>query len=63
MRLLDSGLYGPSLGVEDSRATPDQQKILVTAPENVRRMLIINEEQASLYSSKFDAEWNKFHLG
>ena len=46
-----------------AKATPEQQKILVTAPENARKMLIINEEQAALYSAKYDAEWNRFQLG
>ena len=26
-------------------------------------MLIINEEQAALYSAKYEAEWNRFQLG
>jgi putative spermidine/putrescine transport system substrate-binding protein len=62
MRLLDAGTYGPSLGIASAKATPEQQKILVTAPENAKKMLIINEEQAALYSAKFDAEWNRFQL-
>ena len=63
MRLLDAGIYGPSLGAAASKATPEQQKTLVTAPENVRKMLVINEEQGALYSEKYDAEWNRFQLG
>lgn len=63
MRLLDVGTYGPSLTTAAAKATPEQQKIIVTAPENVRRMLIINEEQAAQYSAKYDAEWNRFQLG
>ena len=63
LRLLDVGTYGPSLGVAAGKATPEQQKIMVTSPENARRMLVINEEQAALYSAKYDAEWNRFQLG
>jgi putative spermidine/putrescine transport system substrate-binding protein len=62
-RLLDAGTYGPALTAAAAKATPDQQKILVTSPDNVRRMLIINEEQAAQYSAKYDAEWNRFQLG
>ena len=62
MRLLDAGTYGPALGTAAAKATPEQQKILVTAPENARKMLIINEEQAALYSAKYEAEWNRFQL-
>ncbi len=32
------------------QGTPEQRKLMVTAPENVKRMLILNEEQAALYS-------------
>lgn len=63
MRLLDFGTYGPSLGTAAAKATPEQQRLLVTAPENVRQMLIINEEQAAHYSVKYEDEWNKFLLG
>jgi putative spermidine/putrescine transport system substrate-binding protein len=62
LRLLDAGTYGPALGTAAAKATADQQKILVTAPENVRKMLIINEEQAAQYSAKYEAEWNRFQL-
>jgi len=62
LRLLDAGTYGPALGSAAAKATPEQQKILVTAPENVRKMLVINEEQAAQYSAKYDAEWNRFQL-
>ena len=63
LRLLDAGIYGPSLGRAAAKATPEQQKILVTSPENVKKMLIINEEQGAQYSQKYDAEWNRFQLG
>lgn len=63
MRLLDAGTYGPVLGAAAAKATADQQKILVTAPGNASRMLIINEEQAAQYSAKYEAEWNRFQLG
>ncbi|MCC6869590.1 MAG: ABC transporter substrate-binding protein [Burkholderiales bacterium] len=63
LRLLDVGTYGPSLGAAAARATPEQQKILVTAPDNVRQMLIIDEVEAARYSAKYEAEWNRFLLG
>jgi len=63
LRLLDAGTYGPALGTAAAKATPEQQKVLVTAPENARKMFIINEEQAAQYSAKYDAEWNRFQLG
>lgn len=63
MRLLPVGTYGPVLGSAAAKATPEQRKILVTAPENAKDMLIINEEQAGLYMTKYEEQWNKFQLG
>ena len=62
LRLLDAGTYGPALTSAAAKATPEQQKALVTAPENAKKMLIINEEQAAQYSAKYEAEWNRFQL-
>jgi len=63
LRLLDVGTYGPVQGAAAAKATPEQQRIMATSPENVRKMLVINEEQAAQYSAKYDAEWNRFLLG
>ena len=63
LRLLDDGTYGPALGTAAAKATAEQQKFMVTAPDNVKKMLVINEEQAAQYSAKYDAEWNRFQLG
>ena len=63
MRLLDVGTYGPVLGSAAAKGTGEQQKWMVTAPANIKNTLIINEEQAALYSSKYEAEWNRFQLG
>jgi len=62
-RLLAAGLYGPVLGSAASKGTPDQQRLMVTAPANQARMLIIDEEQAALYSRKYEAAWTQFQLG
>ena len=62
-RLIDFGTYGPVLGSAAAKGSPEQRKLMVTAPENVSRMLIINEEQAALYSAKYENEWNRMQLG
>ena len=62
-RLLADGLYGPVLASAAAKATPEQQAQLVTAPANAARMLIINEEQAALYSAKYNTAWTEFQLG
>ena len=46
-----------------AKGTPEQRRLLVTAPENIKQMLILNEEQAALYSAKYENEWNKLQLG
>ena len=63
MRLLDAGTYGPVLGEAAAKGTAEQRKWLVSAPENAKGMLIISEEQAALYSAKYEAEWNRMQLG
>lgn len=62
-RLLSDGLYGPVLAGAAAKATPEQQAALVTAPANAARMLVINEEQASLYSKTYETAWTQFQLG
>jgi putative spermidine/putrescine transport system substrate-binding protein len=62
-RLLDFGTYGPVLGSVAEKGTPEQRKALVTAPENIKNMLILNEEQAALYSAKYETEWDRMQLG
>jgi len=61
-RLLSIGTYGPVLGAAAAKGTPEQQATLVTAPQNISRMLILQEQQAALYSKKYLDEWNKFQL-
>jgi putative spermidine/putrescine transport system substrate-binding protein len=63
VRLLDVGTYGPVLTQIAAKGTPEQQRWMATAPQNIRNMLIINEEQAALYSMKYETEWNRFQLG
>ncbi|KPL52013.1 polyamine ABC transporter substrate-binding protein [Prosthecomicrobium hirschii] len=62
-RLLDAGTYGPALGAASAKASEAQRKVLVTAPENAKNMLILDEEQAAAYSAKYEADWNRFQLG
>ena len=63
MRLIEAGTYGPVLAAAAEKASPDQRRWLVTAPENAKRMLILNEEQAADYSAKYETEWSRMQLG
>jgi len=61
-RLLEAGTYGPVLASAAAKATPAQQATLVTAPQNRAQMMIMNEQQAALYSKTYLDEWNRFQL-
>lgn len=62
-RLLPSGTYGPVLAAAAAKGTPEQQRLMVTSPQNVKTMLVLNEEQAAGYSAKYEDAWNKMQLG
>ena len=51
------------LGAAAEKGNDAQKMWMVTAPQNARDMLIINEEQAAQYSAKYEADWNCFQLG
>lgn len=63
LRMLDSGVYGPTLDSAAARGTPEQQRWMPTAPANRANMLVLNEEQAAFYSKTYEDEWNRFLLG
>ena len=50
------------LGAAAEKGTEEQRKWIVTAPENAKNMLILNEEQAALYSAKYESDWNRMQL-
>ncbi len=62
-RLIDFGTYGPVLGAAAAKGNAEQRKLMVTSPENIQKMLIINEQQAAIYSEKYENEWNRMQLG
>ncbi len=62
-KLVEFGLYGPTLGSAAEQGSAEQRQWMTTAPENVEKMLIIDEEQAAKYSEEYEDEWNRFQLG
>jgi len=62
-KLIKIGTYGPVLASVAAKASPEEQEILVTSPQNQKRMLVMNEEQSAIYSSKYEQQWNEFQLG
>lgn len=63
LRLLPVGTYGPVLTSAAAKADPYQARNLVMHPDNIKEMLIISEEQAAQYSTKYEAAWKQFQLG
>jgi len=62
-RLLDLVTYGPAVPDATQKASPEQRRQLVMAPQNIENMLILQEQQAALYSTKYEERWNQFQLG
>jgi putative spermidine/putrescine transport system substrate-binding protein len=61
--LLTLKTYGPVLGTATAKADAETQKILVMTPENIREMVILNEQEANGYSRSQEERWNQFMLG
>jgi len=62
-KLLDLKTYGPVLGAAASRADAETQKILVMTPDNIRHMVILDEQETNKYSRSQEERWNQFMLG
>jgi putative spermidine/putrescine transport system substrate-binding protein len=61
-RLLKIGVYGPVLESAAKKATAEQTKQLVMHPDNLKRMMLLNDEQAGMYMTKYEEDWNKMLL-
>ncbi|MBI1779190.1 MAG: ABC transporter substrate-binding protein [Proteobacteria bacterium] len=62
-RLLGIGVYGPVLEAAAKKATPEQARQLVMHPDNLKNMMLLSDEQAGVYMSKYEEDWNKMLLG
>ncbi len=61
-RLLGIGVYGPVLESAAKKATPEQAKQLIMYPDNLKHMMLLSDEQAGVYMSKYEEDWNKMLL-
>jgi putative spermidine/putrescine transport system substrate-binding protein len=59
-RLLGSGIYGPVLPAAVAKASASERLLLVTAPENLARMVVMNAEQAAIYAHRYEDAWTAF---
>jgi putative spermidine/putrescine transport system substrate-binding protein len=62
-RIALSGVYAPVLPSAADAAPAEMRGSFASAPENLKRMLIINEQQAAFYVNKYKTRWQEFQLG
>lgn len=62
-KLLELKTYGPVLGTATDSADAETKKILVMTQDNIKDMVILNEEEANKYSRAYEERWNQLMLG
>ncbi len=62
-KLLALKTYGPVLSAATAGADEETKKVLVMSPDNIKDMLILNEEEANKYSYEYEEKWNQLMLG
>lgn len=62
LRLLPLGTYGPALASAAAKATPEQEKLYVSHPSNIKDACIFSDEEVAKYVTKYEDEWKKFQL-
>lgn len=63
LALLPLGTYGPVLRSAAAKATPEQAKLYVTHPDNIKDACIFNDEEVAKYVTRYEDDWKKFQLG
>jgi putative spermidine/putrescine transport system substrate-binding protein len=63
LKLLPLRTYGPVLKAAAAKADAEAQRIQVMAPDNVKNMLIINEQQVDKYGTTYPDRFNQMKLG
>ena len=62
-KLLTLKTYGPVLSAATAGADEETKKVLVMSPDNIKDMLILNEEEANKYSYEYEEAWDQLMLG
>lgn len=62
MRILELNTYGPVHPKAAEAASPERRKKLVTAEENSKDLLILNEQDAAKYIKAYKETWQEFQL-
>lgn len=61
--IANSGSYAPVLSSAAEATPADIRAGFASAPENLSRMVLLNEQQAALYVNKYNQRWQEFQLG
>jgi putative spermidine/putrescine transport system substrate-binding protein len=61
-KLLALKVYGPVLGSAAAKADETARKFLVMAPENLKDMVILDEQESFKYMAATEERWNKLML-
>jgi putative spermidine/putrescine transport system substrate-binding protein len=62
-KLLQLKTYGPVLSAATASADAETQKVLVMSPDNIKNMVILDEQEANKYSHEYEERWNQLMLG
>ena len=60
--LLPLGTYGPVLPSAAEKATPEQAKLYVSHPSNLKDACIFSDAEVAKYVTKYEDEWKRFQL-
>jgi putative spermidine/putrescine transport system substrate-binding protein len=63
LRVLPLKIYGPILKSAAAKASPEEQRIQVMAPDNVKDMLIINEHEVDKYITTYYDRFAQLKIG
>jgi putative spermidine/putrescine transport system substrate-binding protein len=64
-KLLAIGVYAPLNAAALRKATPEQRMAMATHPDNMKDMLVLDDEAGAVltWNPKYEEWWNKFQLG
>jgi putative spermidine/putrescine transport system substrate-binding protein len=62
-KLLSLKTYGPALSAATAGVDAETQKLLVKSPDNIKNMVILDEQGANKYSCEYEKRWNRLMFG
>jgi putative spermidine/putrescine transport system substrate-binding protein len=62
-KLLSLKTYEPALSAATAGVDAETQKLLVKSPDNIKNMVILDEQEANKYSREYEKRWNRLMFG